>query len=91
MSSAAILIVMGGLFLGLGYMGVPVAFAIMAGIGFASLNIADTTAGRRVVDREHRSAHSRNHRSTACRHHRHQGARGRVRQARAVLSRPRSR
>ncbi len=32
MSSTAILILMGGLFLGLGYMGVPVAFAIMAGV-----------------------------------------------------------
>ena len=32
MSSTAILIVMGSLFLGLGYMGVPVAFAIMAGV-----------------------------------------------------------
>jgi C4-dicarboxylate transporter, DctM subunit len=32
MSPGALLIVMGGLFLGLGYMGVPVAFAIMAGV-----------------------------------------------------------
>src|SRR5262250_194414 len=32
MSTGATLVVMGGLFLGLGYMGVPVAFAIMAGV-----------------------------------------------------------
>ena len=32
MSSPVLLIVMGGLFLGLGYMGVPVVFAIMAGV-----------------------------------------------------------
>ena len=32
MSTGALLVLMGGLFLGLGYMGVPVAFAIMAGV-----------------------------------------------------------
>src|SRR5215470_4551944 len=32
MSTGATLVVMGGLFLGLGYMGVPVAFAIMTGV-----------------------------------------------------------
>jgi C4-dicarboxylate transporter, DctM subunit len=32
MSSTAILVLMGGVFLGLGYMGVPIAFAIMAGV-----------------------------------------------------------
>jgi C4-dicarboxylate transporter, DctM subunit len=36
MSSSALLVLMGGVFLGLGYMGVPVAFAIMAGVLLAT-------------------------------------------------------
>ena len=31
MSNGALILTMGGLFLGLGYLGVPVAFSIMAG------------------------------------------------------------
>src|SRR5262249_60337792 len=36
MSSGALLVLMGGVFLGLGYMGVPVVFAIMAGVLLAT-------------------------------------------------------
>jgi C4-dicarboxylate transporter, DctM subunit len=36
MSSAVLLVLMGGVFLGLGYMGVPVVFAIMAGVLLAT-------------------------------------------------------
>lgn len=36
MSSGLIILLMAGLFLGLGYLGVPVAFAIMAGVFFAT-------------------------------------------------------